>query len=473
MREKSNKTKTEYIKRITDVLDFIEQNLDADLSLEKLSKKACYSSFHFHRVFSAVVGENLNQFVTRKRVERIASILLVYTDKSIKELAYTYGFNSESSFSRTFKQFYGVTPTMFKSKGKNALSKIGIDPFSLEEYICSIDETQKWLHMNAQIEVKQLPEMNLLGIMQIGEFEKMGSLFEKLMKWGTQKGILNPFGFKAITIYHDNPNVTQLEKSRFSACITVDQETEGEGEIRTLKISKGKYAVGHFEIDATDIPKAWQSMLVWVMENDYRFRDGDFFEAYLNDHTTHPEQKFILEISIPIEGEGRAEVDTVNEGIKEQVPNCDAPSGEDQGPIDYGQAITYMKALRLFFQKTYGTLFSYGAIYLGNPDFSYFSLTPAALKKLKLKFVIVCDHKASQFTICLSGQNKDIRKKYWKLFKGSDWDKYEVVESIEKSLSIIDHPLLIGPNLQDPDVLTKQIETESLKFMDEITAVLQ
>lgn len=474
MPKESNKTKTAYIKRIHDVLDFIEKNLDADLSLEQLSKKAYYSSFHFHRVFSTVVGENVNQFVTRKRVERIASILLVYKDKSIKELAYTYGFNSESSFSRTFKQYYGITPTTFKSRGKDTLSKIGIAPFSLEKYICSIDEIQKWLDMNAQIEVKQLPEINLLGIMQIGEFEKMGSLFEKLMKWGTQKQILNPFGFKAITIYHDNPNVTQLEKSRFSACITVDQETEGEGEIRSLKIAKGQYAVGHFEIDAMEIPKAWQSMLVWVMENDYRFRDADYFEAYLNDHTTHPEQKFLLEINIPIEGDGRANVDkNEEEADKQQVSKCTPAQGEDQEPIDYGQAITFMKALRLFFKKAYGTLFSYGAVYLGNPDFSYFSLTPAALKKLKLKFVIVCDHKASQFTICLSGQNKDIRKKYWKLFKGSDWNTYEVVESIEKSLSIIDHPIVIAPNLQAPEALIKQIETESLKFMDEIRAVLE
>lgn len=474
MSKKSNETTTEYIKRITAVLDFIEKNLDADLSLEKLSKKARYSSFHFHRVFSIVVGESVNKFVIRKRVERIASILLVEQNRSIKELAFTYGFNSESSFSRTFKQFYGITPTAFKSDGKNILSKIGIEPFLLEKYICSIDETQKWMHMNAQIEVKQLPEIKLLGIMEIGKFEKMGSLFERLMKWGTQKGILSPYGFKAITIYHDNPNVTQREKSRFSACITVDQETEGEGEIRSLKIEKGKYAVGHFEIDATDIPKAWQSMLVWVLENDYKFRDGDYFEAYLNDHTTHPEQQFIIEINIPLEGDGRTSIARRNEVTSEkQISKCNTQSGEQQEPVDYGQAITFMKALRLFFQKAYGTLFSYGAVYLGNPDFSYFSLTPAALKKLKLKFVIVCDHKASQFMICLSGQNKDIRKKYWKLFKGSNWDTYEVVESIEKSLSIIDHPIVTIPNFQDPDSLTRQIETESLKFMDDISEVLK
>ncbi|NRB52040.1 MAG: AraC family transcriptional regulator [Saprospiraceae bacterium] len=474
MPKESNNTKTAYIQRINDVLDFIEKNLDADLSLDKLAKKARYSAFHFHRVFSTVVGENINKFVTRKRIERIGSILLVEKDRSIKELAYTYGFNSESSFSRSFKQFYGVTPTAFKTSGKETLSKIGIALFPLEKYICSIDGTQKWLDMNAQIEVKQLPEIQLLGIMQIGEFEKMGSLFESLMKWGAKKGILNPYGFKAITIYHDNPNVTQLEKTRFSACITVDKEIAGEGAIRSLTIEKGKYVVGRFEIDARDIPAAWQSMLVWVLEHGYRFRDGDYFETYLNDPTTHPEQQFIIEINIPIEGEGKASVEqTPQEISKKQISSCDTLNGEDLAPIDYGQAITYMKTLRLYFKKAYGTLFSYGAIYRANPDFSYFSLTPAALKKLKLKFVIVWDHKASQFTICLSGQNKDIRKKYWHIFKGSHWDKYQVVHSIEKSLSIIDHPILTTANFQNPEALTKQIERESLKFIDDLSEVLK
>ena len=103
MVDEINKTREEYIKRINFVLDFIEKNLESDLSLESLSQKANYSTYHFHRVFSTIVGERLNQYVNRKRVERIASILLRGSNKSIKELAYLYGFNSESSFSRTFK----------------------------------------------------------------------------------------------------------------------------------------------------------------------------------------------------------------------------------------------------------------------------------------------------------------------------------------------------------------------------------
>ncbi len=67
-----NETRREYIKRINIVLDFIENNLDTKLSLEYLSKKAHYSAYHFHRVFLTLVNESLNEYVNRKRIERIA-----------------------------------------------------------------------------------------------------------------------------------------------------------------------------------------------------------------------------------------------------------------------------------------------------------------------------------------------------------------------------------------------------------------
>jgi len=167
-----NQTRHEYLKRINFVLDFIEQNLDIDLSLNYLSEQAHYSPYHFHRVFSTVVGERLNEYINRKRIERIASILLVKQNSALKDLAYQYGFNSDNSFSRAFKKYYGISPTEFKSQGKTLLSKIGIEPFSNEKYICSIDSTKQWIKMNAQITIQELHELKLASISHTGAFDK-------------------------------------------------------------------------------------------------------------------------------------------------------------------------------------------------------------------------------------------------------------------------------------------------------------
>ncbi|WP_109300009.1 GyrI-like domain-containing protein [Aquimarina sp. AU474] len=462
-----NETRREYLKRINFVLDFIENNLDTDLSLEYLSKKAHYSPYHFHRVFLTVVGERLNEFINRKRIERIASILLIDKSVSLKTLAYQYGFNSDNSFSRAFKKYYGISPTKFKSEGKKLLSKIGIEPFSSKKYICSIDNSKQWIKMNTQITIKELPELKLASISHIGEFEKAGNMFERLMKWGHQKKVLLDSDFKAITIYHDNPNVTQTSQLRFSTCITISENIATDGEIRQITLNKGIYAIGHFEIKAEEISKGWRNMCLWVIENDYEFRDGDYFEMYHNDHRTHPEQKFIVDICIPLEK---------TDNIKlAEIRNEDFLNHNEhyEKNLDYHQLINYMKELRTFFHKKYDTHFKLGTIYQGNPNFSYFSLTPEELKKQKLKFVIILDHKTLCFSICLSGQNKSIRKKYWKIFKDSDWNTYHLAESINESLSIIDQTIVEEPNFNDKRYLTEQIEKESLKFINEIKGILE
>ena len=64
------------------------------------------------------------------------------------------------------------------------------------------------------------------------------------MNWGHKKEVLATSNFKAITIYHDNPNVTQSSKVRYSACVTINKDIEAEGEIRPVTIQKGNLCCG-------------------------------------------------------------------------------------------------------------------------------------------------------------------------------------------------------------------------------------
>lgn len=140
--------------------------------------------------------------------------------------------------------------------------------------------------------------------------------------------------------------------------------------------------------------------------------------------------------------------------------------------MSYHELIRYMKDLRAFFAKEYDAYFKLGKVYQGNPDYSYFSLTTAELKKEKLKFVIILNHNLLDFSICLSAQNKNIRKRYWDMFRNIDWNKYHLVEDISNSLSIMDHTIVREPNFSDRISLTKKIESESIKFINELKEIL-
>lgn len=474
MHTEPNNTRLEYIKRINLILDYVDKNLDADLSLDTLATKAHYSTFHFHRIFSAIVGETLNEYINRKRIERIATILLVGSQKPLHALAYQYGFNSDNSFSRAFKKYYGVSPTQFKSEGKTILRKIGIEPLTLEKYIYSMNNLQKWLDMHTSIEVLTLEEIHLAGIMNAGEFTQLSETYERLINWAEEKEYTNSSTFKAVTLYHDNPKVTVTSKVRYSACVTVDEHFESDDEIRKIVIEKGHYAVGRFEIKPEEFQKAWEGIFIWVVENGYQFKDGAYFEVYHNDHNSHPEQKFIVDICVPVESSSTKQDSRLVNLL--EYNNLDYYRKEmEKGQIqqDYSVLMAFLKSLRIHFYKQYQPELKVGTVYQGNMNYSYLPMTTAKLKQLKLKFVLVFDHSAMRFEICLSGQNKSIRKHYWHQFKNSDWNKYELVEDIDKSLSIMNHTIVESPNFDDPIQLTQQIEKETLDFIQELNAVFE
>ena len=110
---------------MTDIVDlfnaclYIQDHLDADLSLLFLAQTVGLSRFRFHRVFKAWRGETLHDFVTRMRMER-AAFELRYpiprsSRRSIKAIAFASGYKSLSSFSHAFSSYARVSPREFRN----------------------------------------------------------------------------------------------------------------------------------------------------------------------------------------------------------------------------------------------------------------------------------------------------------------------------------------------------------------------
>src|SRR5436305_14977102 len=102
-RESCMRYRREYERRVNRVMDYVQAHLAEDLTLEKLAAVAAFSPFHFHRVFAAITGETLSDFIRRIRLERAASALGLLRDTSVLEIALRYGFSSAATFARAFK----------------------------------------------------------------------------------------------------------------------------------------------------------------------------------------------------------------------------------------------------------------------------------------------------------------------------------------------------------------------------------
>lgn len=300
------KSRQEYQARINRVMDYIEKHIDQPIDLTTLADVAHFSAFHFHRMFTFLVGETPNTFLLRIRVEKAAYLLKGYKELSISEVAYSCGFNNVSSFSRTFKKYFGVTAKYFRETEKGVFAKDGLfyskngqKNLGINAQFCSV-EFKNLIIMNTQIEVKEMPEMKVIYCRHTGQFHLIYKAYEKLMKWAAPRNLLNFPETKSLTVYHDDPSVTEIEKVRQDACITVNEDIKVDGEIGKMTVEGGKYVVGHFEINETEFQKAWNTMCMWFTESGYQQGDGNTYELYYNDHTQHPEKKHILDICIPV-----------------------------------------------------------------------------------------------------------------------------------------------------------------------------
>ena len=302
----ADKVAKENIARLNTAINYIEENLVEKLSLEIVAEKAHFSPFHFHRLFKLIVNETVHNFIHRKRIERAASFLLNQKEKNITEIAEKVGFSNLSSFSKSFKKFYGISPNKFKEESPDKFSKIcktesknGQVEITFEQYICNINNALNWLQMNAITEIKKIQRLDLAYIPHKGKMEAIGSVYNKLVKWATPKGLINE-KTRMVTIYHDSPKITDPNNLRMSACIVLNDPIELDGEVNLRILSATKCIVSRLEITPFEFQQAWEASFAFMVENGYKKSEIDPFEIYYNNAAEHPENKFIVDLCIPI-----------------------------------------------------------------------------------------------------------------------------------------------------------------------------
>lgn len=98
---------------IETVIDYIENNLDGKLGLDTVSEAVHYSKYHLHRIFTDTVGMTLHDYVQRRQLTEAAK-LLIFSDKSIIEIALICGYESQQAFTLAFKGMYKVPPAEYR-----------------------------------------------------------------------------------------------------------------------------------------------------------------------------------------------------------------------------------------------------------------------------------------------------------------------------------------------------------------------
>jgi AraC family transcriptional regulator len=113
---------------IQNTVDYIENNLDSELEIDKLAEKIYTSSFNFQRIFTILSGCTVGEYIRNRRLT-LAGYELLNSDRSILDIAIKYGYETNESFTRAFTRFHGVTPSIARKNrtSLNTFSRISVN----------------------------------------------------------------------------------------------------------------------------------------------------------------------------------------------------------------------------------------------------------------------------------------------------------------------------------------------------------
>jgi AraC family transcriptional regulator len=313
-----------YVERINAVVDYIERHLGEDLTIERLAAVAHFSPYHFHRVFSALVGETVKQFVNRVRLERAATLLIQQPTSSVTDICTACGYGSPSSFARAFRDAFGMSASEWRNGGylnyeagegltvRDAIGNIGRlgETYGVAEALYSPASGSTVWRVRAgslgvvNVTVEDMPDLEVAYVRYTGRYQGMGEvfadLFARLMRWAQPRELVGPETW-VLAVYHDNPSITEDDKLRVSACVTVPEDTPPSGDVGRMRLAGGRCAVGRFELGEKDYPEAWYALAAgWLPDSGYEPDDRHPLERFPIGATTASPDKEAVEIWLPV-----------------------------------------------------------------------------------------------------------------------------------------------------------------------------
>lgn len=228
------KNRIHYQQRLEKVIAFIGNHLDEDISLEQLSAVFCVSKFHFHRLFTALTGLSLQQYIRWLRLKRAAHQLIVNQEQSIINIAINAGFTSHEAFSRAFKKTCGLNPSQIRQQTN--WSYWDRPPYCLP----------KRGKTDMNVEIRHINEIRLAMIEHRGDPNLLGASVNKLVTWAKAQPInLKPNAGEAFAIAYDDPKTTAPELFRTDLGIKIPKNftLNNDSGIIEKYLPAGRYAV--------------------------------------------------------------------------------------------------------------------------------------------------------------------------------------------------------------------------------------
>jgi len=287
-------SRSEYVDRMHRVLEHIDRELDQPLELETLARVANFSPFHFHRLFTAWMGETLGDYMRRRRLELAAQRLVAQPRLPVLQVALSVGFGSTEAFARAFKTRFGSTPTGWRDSQRRKRDQSKSKHDQAREQTPANDGDMKVTIVDRQ-------PTTVAYLRHVGPYGKQVSDFwiTKVAPWMETNGL---YGKPRYGISLDDPGIAAPETLRYDAAVEVPKDFAGAGDYQMTVIPGGKYAVGKFKGTENEVGEAWAWLLRdWLPESGMQLDSRPFFEHYpVSAGYDQKTGQFECEICIPV-----------------------------------------------------------------------------------------------------------------------------------------------------------------------------
>lgn len=289
--------KKDYYKRIEKAIVFIECNLKNDICLDDIAEAACFSKYHFLRVFTSLVGETVWDYLRKRRITMASKELLV-TNKSIIDLAIEYQFNSQEAFTRSFKSVYHVTPGQYR--------KFSIDQIAFGR---SRLNSKRLYHIKNSIIGPRIVDVQVLKF--IGIKTKTSIANSTIVElWREFLPRIKEIKTKKNNMFYE---ITPFDKAFKDNSFTVSSVFEKMAAVEVTSfdvipqgmdfqsLDPGKYLVFNHIGSIHNIQLTYDFIYgTWLPNSDYQIDFRDSFEAYNDSFEGPDDNKSETEIWIPV-----------------------------------------------------------------------------------------------------------------------------------------------------------------------------
>jgi AraC family transcriptional regulator len=270
------KTIEDYAARVERVHAWLAAHLDHDVDLDQLADVACFSPFHFHRIYHALQGETVADSVRRLRLHR-AAMDLIAGRLPIVQIATRAGYGSQAAFTRAFRAAYGTPPAAYRAGSGGGY---GADA----------------------VEIRTCAPVDVVARQHRGDYATIGTTFELLNTTAIGRGWITDRS-RYFGLYYCDPAATAKAALRSDACVSAPPGFIAEADLRPVTIAGGCYAVLLHVGPYAELHRAYTWLYrEWLPASGEEPADRPCVEEYLNNPRMVPASELRTEIWLPLAG---------------------------------------------------------------------------------------------------------------------------------------------------------------------------